>query len=63
MAPEQNPYFAAGSALEALTTPDAPAPTLGVIAKKLRKMKGRGVTRGAVLFVVDQVWWEREARP
>lgn len=33
-------------------------PTLGDIAQRLRTYRDIGVTRGSVLFVVDQVWPE-----
>ena len=38
------------------------APTLGEIADLLRPLKKRGVHRGSILYVIDQVWWEDEQR-
>ena len=35
--------------------------TLGDIAEVFREMKRQGITRGSMLYVVDQVWWEDEA--
>lgn len=44
------------------TTPDpAPRPkyvTLGDMAEECRIMKDQGMTRGAMQYVMDQVWWE-----
>lgn len=34
-------------------------PNLGEIAAVLEDLKDLGVHRGAILFVVDKVWWEK----
>ena len=34
--------------------------TLGDIAAELRIMKAEGMTRGAVLYAVDKVFWEQD---
>lgn len=34
------------------------APTLGEIAVILSELKERGVTRGSIEYVINQVWWE-----
>lgn len=44
------------------TSPDQPvdgsAPTLGDIAEILRPLKAHGVTRSAMEYVIDQVWFD-----
>ena len=32
--------------------------TLGAIAEFLRPLKAAGVTRAAILYVINRVWWE-----
>jgi len=34
--------------------------TLGDIADELRMMKAQGMTREAVLYALDRVFWERD---
>ena len=36
------------------------APNLGDLAERLRALKLVGVTRAALMYAVDQVWWENE---
>lgn len=36
------------------------APSLGDLAERLRALKSVGVTHAALMYAVDQVWWENE---
>ena len=37
-----------------------PTPTLGKIARKLRKLKDRGVTREALDYAAGMIWYESD---